>query len=213
MNKSEQINELAAALSKAQGEFPAITKNRTVKVKTKTGGEYSFDYATLDHIIALVRPSLSKQGLTIQWGVGYPPANTEAHALVACLSHSSGQHVSTGIPLGSWGDEQELGRRITYYARYLVTGLLGICAEEDEDGNLNAGNHAEKQPAKRATPSSDGTKFKLPLEEALLAIEACKDVSELMRVYQERTIGKPEAFIETVKAKASWKKSQLQPTS
>jgi hypothetical protein len=37
MQTSEQINELAAALAAAQGEFPPIPKDCVAKVTTKTG--------------------------------------------------------------------------------------------------------------------------------------------------------------------------------
>ena len=39
---------LFGALAKAQAAFPAIPRDRTVKVTMKSGGTYSFAYAPLD---------------------------------------------------------------------------------------------------------------------------------------------------------------------
>lgn len=47
MERSEQIDQLATALSKFQGSLEQPKLNSTVKVKTRTGGEYSFKYADL----------------------------------------------------------------------------------------------------------------------------------------------------------------------
>ena len=60
--EQEQLNE---ALAKAQGEFPPIPREKTVTVKTKTGGSYSFAYAPLDAILSACRPVLAKNGLAI----------------------------------------------------------------------------------------------------------------------------------------------------
>ena len=61
-------SEFMEALANAQGEFPEIVKDRevTVRLKDKQGnaaGSYKFKYATLDAILAGIRPALSKFGL------------------------------------------------------------------------------------------------------------------------------------------------------
>src|SRR5262245_64892384 len=65
---SETTKDLVAALAAAQGEFPKLERNRTVQVKTKTGGSYEFSYATLDHIYETFRPILAKHGLSLNSG-------------------------------------------------------------------------------------------------------------------------------------------------
>lgn len=46
MDKSEEIDKLAIALAKFQGSLEQPSLNSEVKVKTKTGLEYKFKYAT-----------------------------------------------------------------------------------------------------------------------------------------------------------------------
>lgn len=220
MRTSEKTEAISEALAKAQAEYPPLKRNRTVIVKTKTGGSYEFTYATLDHILDTFRPILSKHGLSIASAAGFvkPFDNSNSHesVLVVRLSHASGQWLEAEMPLGGWENDQELGSRLTYRSRYMICLLLGICAEEDDDGSRASGNDAtfkDKKPAPRAAPPATDGKYRLPLEEALMAIEACKDVTELMRVFQEKTSGKPPEFVEAVRAKASAKKAQLQPTT
>ena len=50
-----EVKALNAAIAKAQGEFPPIPKDKTAKA-----GSYTYDYADLASILALVRPVLSE---------------------------------------------------------------------------------------------------------------------------------------------------------
>lgn len=138
MKTSEQIDKLAEALAAAQGEFSAPDRNREVVVKTKAGGEYRFRYSTLDCVMDMARPVLSKHGLSIT----QPPTVRESSVVVLTrLMHSSGQWqeeeiIVTPETLGP----QEIGSAITYLKRYAYTGMLGIASEEDDDGNHASGN-------------------------------------------------------------------------
>ena len=51
---------LLEAMLAVQAEAPTLEKDRTVKVQTKTGGEYSYSYTPLDSIVSSVeRPGMS----------------------------------------------------------------------------------------------------------------------------------------------------------
>ena len=65
MERSEQIDQLAAALAKFQGELEQPKMNSTVKVKTRTGGEYSFKYADLSECKAAAKKPLAENGLAV----------------------------------------------------------------------------------------------------------------------------------------------------
>jgi hypothetical protein len=159
MRASEQLDELAAALSQAQGEFPAIPKDCTAKIKTKSGGEYSFKYADLETILACVRPVLAKHGLSLLCDVVLNLSQTGdgGRAMVATvrLLHSSGQWVESSplaIPIepDSYQRQpaQACGSSATYATRYAIEALLAIRASEDDDGAAASGNHIERQQAK-----------------------------------------------------------------
>jgi hypothetical protein len=159
MQASEQLNELAGALSQAQGEFPAIPKDCTAKIKTKSGGEYSFKYADLETILASVRPVLARHGLSLLCDVVLNLSQTGdgGRAMVATvrLLHSSGQWVE-GSPLAipiepdSYQRQpaQACGSSATYATRYAIEALLAIRASEDDDGAAASGNHIERQQAR-----------------------------------------------------------------
>lgn len=153
MKHSEAFCAIAAALAAASAEFLPIQKNRTVEVKTRQGGSYSFTYATLDGIVAAVRPALAKNQLVMVQSVVQEEI-TEADGsgvfitrredlLETRLLHSSGEWLANLTPvLISDGENsaQAYGSAITYARRYGITQLLCVVADEDDDGNAAAGN-------------------------------------------------------------------------
>lgn len=134
-NNFSALGPLATALAKAQASFPAIARDKTVRVETRTGGSYTFKYAPLDSILAAVRTPLADNGLAISQLL-------DGHDLVTMLLHKDGATLTGRVPLPrSDGDTvQALGSAITYLRRYSLQAMLGIAAEEDDDGNRASGN-------------------------------------------------------------------------
>lgn len=142
---------LNTAFAKAQGEFPSIGKTKTVKVRTNTGGEYTFSYAPLETIIAAVKPVLAKHGLAVTQLLeqvdGRPGLRTE-------LRHSSGGVLGSSFPLPMVPESaQKLGSLLTYLRRYTITAILGIATEDDDDGAQAAGATVAEQPRNTAPPT------------------------------------------------------------
>ena len=140
MNRSEQINELAAALSTAQGEFPTIPRDKKVKVTMASGGTYTFAYAPLDTILEKIRPVLAKNGLSIIQNC----TNTGTATL---LMHKSGQWIETD-PLKIEPIDrkpQSLGSAETYEQRYQLRACLLLPVDDDDDANIAQGNKVEEQ--------------------------------------------------------------------
>jgi hypothetical protein len=131
--QSDTIGELATALSQAQGEFPPIPKNKTAEVPTKTGGRYSYKYADLADVISIVAPVLSKNGLAV---IQEPTLFDGRFVLLSSLIHRSGEYKTSLYPLPMHDKPQLMGSEITYARRYTLTAILGIHADEDEDGTL-----------------------------------------------------------------------------
>lgn len=138
MNKSETIGALAASLSKAQGEFTAIAKNRLVEITMKTGGKFKFKYADLDAIIEATRPALSKNGLAI-----IQPIIDDK--LLTIITHSSGEFIESSMPLPAriGDDPKQYGAHISYLRRYAYQSLVCVMADDDLDAN---GDDLPKQP-------------------------------------------------------------------
>lgn len=145
------LDALAAALAKAQGEFGAVTRDKTVSVTMKSGGKYTFSYAPLESILHAVRPALSRYGLSLTQEIVFVG---EKEYVETALRHSSGQRISNRIPLFVRDDgPQAYGSALTYARRYGVTLLLCVSADDDDDGNAAEGNSAE-QKVKEASTSA-----------------------------------------------------------
>lgn len=128
----DQSISFAKALSAMQAEYETIKKNRTVKIKMKDRGEYSYDYAELSAIMDYMRPLMKKHGFAISSNV------TTDLDLEVCLLHTDGGSRSSFFPLHKTSNPKELGSEITYMRRYGTICLLGLTTEEDDDGGAAA---------------------------------------------------------------------------
>jgi hypothetical protein len=136
---------LFGALAKAQADFKAIVRSKEVHVRSDKGN-YSFLYAPLEEVLAATVPALSANELVILQPLGH--ANDGDLVLRTVLAHSSGARIETRMTLPQtttgYGKDgarferqktaQEIGSAITYMRRYMVQSLLGVNAEEDDDG-------------------------------------------------------------------------------
>lgn len=157
---------LAQALLAFQAEPPRIERSKTVKVKTKTGGEYTFAYAPLEAILVAIQPGLTKNGLAVSQLLSSIEGGRPS--LRTVLLHASGETLEAEFPLPIGGHEsaQEIGSLISYMRRYGVVSLLGLATEEDDDGNHASGNTAKVQPPKNAKAETkaepESTTFEQP---------------------------------------------------
>ncbi len=129
MNKSEQINELAAAMAKAQGEIEGVTKD-------KSNPAFRSKYADLGAVWDAIRAPLAKNGLAV---VQFPRRVEGAIEVETILMHSSGQFLSDvlAFPL-SKPDAHGHGSAITYARRFALSAVCGV-APVDDDGNAATG--------------------------------------------------------------------------
>ena len=143
------INKLAEALAAFQSDMPKIDLDAKVTVKTKTGGSYQFEYATLQNIMRKTLPVLTKHGLAVS-------QTFDGSHLKTTLMHKSGQSINSTIPVDvSTGTMQEIGSRISYMRRYQLSPLLGIVAEADDDANIADGNTYQKQGNKTSAKAAE----------------------------------------------------------
>ncbi len=140
MEKSENINELAAALAKFQGSLEQPKMNSTVKVSTRTGGSYNFKYADFATCKKAAQKALMENGLSVTQLV------EEDNSVMSVLLHSSGQWIASKIriPAKDGSDAQAIGSAITYAKRYGYCAILGIVADDDDDANIALGNQYTK---------------------------------------------------------------------
>ena len=125
MNQSEQLNELAAALAKAQGQIEGAKKD-------SANPFFKSRYADLASVWEACRKPLSDNGLSI---IQYPEESENGIAIETMMLHSSGQWVKSRYTMPvSKIDAQAVGSAITYGRRYALAAMVGI-APEDDDGN------------------------------------------------------------------------------
>lgn len=166
MNKSEQINELATALARAQGQMEGAKKEAT-------NPHYGSRYADLAAVVDAVRGPLSENG--IAW-IQVPVPLDDVHVCVeTVLVHTSGQWLAGTITLPvSKADPQGHGSALTYARRYGLMALTGVPAEDD-DGNA-ASKPAAPAKSRRAAVDRDDT----AVTPGVVSVErAVQDVSRI----------------------------------
>jgi len=158
MRTSDQINEIAKALAKAQGEYVVIEKNKKAKVKGQSRDgkafEYEYKYADISDVLASLLPTLSRNEIMTVQSTYIADGGLY---LTTRLAHSSGQWIESDYPVCAInGDHQKMGGAMTYARRYALSSIAGVAPDEDADGQ-----GAEELPqAKRAggasKPASNG---------------------------------------------------------
>jgi len=137
--------EIAKALAAFQAEAPTVSKGKTAKVPTKSGGSYSYTYANLADVVEAAYPLLSKHGLSFSC---VPRPTERGYELAGVLLHVSGEKLEGSLPL-SGGTPQELGSALTYMRRYLLGAMTGLVTDDDDDGA------ASQRPASRQEARPD----------------------------------------------------------
>ena len=127
---SQNLNELATAMAKAQAEIGTARKDAENPFFKKP-------YADLASIWEACRSPLSKHGLSI---VQLPFASGRQVTVWTMLLHSSGQFISGELTMSAVKDDpQSIGSCLTYLRRYSLAAVAGVAPAED-DGNAAAGN-------------------------------------------------------------------------
>jgi hypothetical protein len=139
MTHSEQINEIAAALAKAQAVMVTASKD-------STNPHFRSKYADLASVRDACRP-LADCGIAIVQGCRSERLPDGLMAVVDTkFVHTSGQWVGDelAVPV-SKVDAQGLASAMTYARRIGLAGLAGI-APADDDGGAAVGRAAQEEP-------------------------------------------------------------------
>lgn len=144
---SHEMNELASALSKAQGEMQPAAFNRV-------NPHYKNRYADFTSCMDACRQPLSKNGLAVSQLPNFTADGK--FVLTTLLVHCSGQWMACEFPMNTKNDNiQAIGSAMSYAKRYSLCGMLGIVADEDVDDD---GNSAVAAPSSQNKPRSPKVK-------------------------------------------------------
>ncbi len=152
MKTSETINDLAAALAKAQGSLSNVDKSKTAKA-----GRYSYSYANIADVLDVIRAAAAGNGLSYVHSSEVMDADQSGHNLLRMktrLLHSSGQWIEViahAAPV-DWTC-QSVGSCETYLRRYSLIKLFGVAAADAEDDD---GRRAqERAPARHSAHKNE----------------------------------------------------------
>jgi hypothetical protein len=113
-------------------------------------------YADLGSVWESCRKALSDNGLAVLQGVRSTVDSVEVETT---LVHASGQWFSESLALPSKRDAQSIGSAATYARRYGLSALVGVVADEDDDGNAAVTPMTVPQPSKKTPPPPRPTKI------------------------------------------------------
>jgi hypothetical protein len=183
----ETSSPLAVALAAFQAVCPPIKKANTAKVTTRTGGEYSYDYADLTAITEAAYPLLSKHGLSFSTLPTLTP--NDGFVLQYRLMHTSGEFLEGVYPLpdpsgqdvdtGKAITPQQLGSAITYARRYSLCAVTGIApgGDDDDAGSAQTTTRAKPAPKQKPVPKPTATR---PWK---AEVDRVKDLDELFELH------------------------------
>lgn len=139
---SEQINELALALSKAQATIENVSKDKTVK---DYSGNCKYKYADLATCLEAIKKPFSDNDLTISQLI---TVDGEKQMLITMLIHKSGQWLRSIMNIESlivknksgqdtMNSPQQFGAGLTYVRRYALAAIVGLAQEDDDAQSLS----------------------------------------------------------------------------
>ena len=123
--KSDKVDKLASALSKAQSEMKGAEK-KSINPFFNSG------YADLHTVIESSFPHLTKNGLSVIQGNESRPGE---FFVTTMLLHESGQWIKSKLKMPvEKATPHSVGSAITYGRRYGLSAITGL-AQYDDDGN------------------------------------------------------------------------------
>lgn len=137
--------------------YVAAFAEMTNAVKDRSNPHLGNDYATLESVLAAVRPVLAKHKLAVYQAPGEMTVMSPDLAtisVVTVLLHASGEQISirTQVPVApgfdkrsgkSVIDAQRAGSAITYARRYALAAVCGITQTDDDGNDASAGSSGE----------------------------------------------------------------------
>lgn len=159
MKTSPTISKIVEALCEAQKNFGSI-------IKDKLNPHFKSKYADLGNVLDAVKKPLLDAGLVL---VQTMNRDGSVNFLETTLYHKSGEFFQTEMVMPGFSKAQELGSGLSYVRRYSLMALLGIAADDDDDGNK-----ANEKP--------------MPKKHESLEVVSSEEYKELLHMLKEKGI-------------------------
>ena len=183
---SEDIKEIAAALSKFQKAMPVLRKTGTNFTKGKA--------ATIGDIVSVAKQG-SKFGLSYYQRVDF--IGDEPDYVESIMMHTSGQTLSSGkykVMAIKPNDPSSFGGAVTFAKKNSLMALFGIADHDGEDHDWNLNEEGDLMPEHQADPApapkpATPPKTKKPesgltLEQRVLAVEDAAELTALWEIFE-----------------------------
>jgi len=186
MQTSESIKNIAKAMAQFQSEVknPANTANNPF---------FNSKYAPLNDVLNLVRPLLTKYGLSI---LQSPSGDGEHIAVTTLIIHESGEWIESD-PLTLRADKataQGAGSAITYARRYALSAMLGISSEDDDDGNYASEKASQASKSEEKATKAQLNKIYAEANRLGLSVDVMKElIADRYKKSSSKELTKTEA--------------------
>ena len=150
--RSEAINEIMGALSKAQGDYKPLVANQSVSGRK---------FANLQAILDAVRDALSTNGLGFFQFIELLDEGSGAALLKTTIGHESGQYISSCARVVAGKTDRQTGNIYEVHKRLHALMLLGIAPSDndpiafDDNGEMMAENHLIASLRKTDSPQKE----------------------------------------------------------
>lgn len=150
--RSEAINEIMGALSKAQGDYKPLVANQSVAGRK---------FANLQAILDAVRDALSTNGLGFFQFIELLDEGSGAALLKTTIGHESGQYISSCARVVAGKTDRQTGNIYEVHKRLHALMLLGIAPSDndpiafDDNGEMMAENHLIASLRKPDSPQKE----------------------------------------------------------
>ena len=189
--RSQEINEIMGAISKAQGSYKSLVANQDAP-----GGKF----ANLQAILDAVRESLSKNGLGFYQFIELLDEGSGAALLKTTIGHESGQYISSCARVVTGTTVRQTGNIYEVYKRLHALMILGIAPSGndpiafDDNGEIMAEQHLVSQLRKPDSPQKEEVDRndvinKHQYEELLIELSGFEKIAkDIMEVYDIHTL-------------------------
>lgn len=196
--KSDSINELALALSKAQKSIKGA-------IKDSSNPFFKSSYADLQSVWDAIREPLASNGLAIT-------QTTESEGsqlfLLTTLMHASGQWIDSKFPIVALKNEpQAIGSATSYARRYSLAAIVGVYQTDDDGEQAQARQPSAavslKPKTVELTPKENVTLFGAPASAGTGSLGAPFDLIMQKGPYkgkqiQELTLEQAKTYFEEI---------------
>ncbi len=170
MITSEQTNEIVPAFIAFQTEVETASND-------STNPHFKSKYADLASVWNACRTYLSKNHLAV---IQSPSFFDNRIVITTRIIHKSGQWMEGSLPLKPIKDDpQAAGSTITYGRRYALSSMLGIVADEDDDGST---------ASKQSKETEENTKLRAEVERLQKEIARLKAEAKPPRIFSAKNL-------------------------